>query len=137
MDTGGDDDAFLGFAGAFEEHAVLGAGERQSFEHVARLLVVVVSWARMAAISTRGFGEEGIDDELALLVLFAGSHLVEHVGDVVERGFVLGVVTHAIRADSSAFRRLPRSRRRFAVAVALVTVVGQARIANWGSAGSM
>lgn len=57
----------------------------------------------MAAISTRVSSKRGIDDELAFLVLFAGSHLVEHVGDVVERGVILGVVTHAIRVDSSAF----------------------------------
>lgn len=81
VDAGGDDDAFLGFSGAFEERVVLGAGERQSFEHVARLLVVVVLVGAHGGDFDAGFGEEGIDDELALLVLFAGSHLVEHVGD--------------------------------------------------------
>lgn len=93
----------------------------------------------MAAISTRVSSKRGIDDELAFLVLFAGSHLVEHVGDVVERGVILGVVTHAIRVDSSAFSASSQKPSPFLRSpVALVTRLSvRCRIADWGSAGSM
>ena len=129
VDAGGDDDAFLGFSGAFEERVVLGAGERQAFEHVASLLVVVVLVGAHGGDFDAGFGEEGIDDELALLVLFAGSHLVEHVGDVVERGFVLGVVDPCDQGGQQRFLGVfPEAVAVFAVAGGVGhEVVGQAQ----------
>ena len=92
VDAGGDDDAFLGFAGAFEERVVLGACERESVEHALGFLVVVVGMFAHAVDFGLCFGEERVDDVFLVFVLFAGSHAVEGVGDLVEGGVVFGVV---------------------------------------------
>lgn len=92
VDAGGDDDAFLGLARAFEERVVLGAGEREPVEHGLGFLVVVVGVFAHTVDFGLGFGEERIDDVFPVFVLFAGSHPVEGVGDLVEGGVVFGVV---------------------------------------------